>query len=95
MKAERWREIDRLLDAALEVEAGRRPAFLDKACGSDAGLRAELESLLEAYDRLGNFIQTPAMEVAARRLADEKNQTGEPAREPARIPAGQRSGLTK
>src|SRR6059058_3949288 len=42
----RWRELAPLLDEALACEAHERPAFLNRACAGDSGLRAELEALL-------------------------------------------------
>jgi Tol biopolymer transport system component/serine/threonine protein kinase len=69
MRAERFRQIDDLLDAALEREAGARAAFLNTACAGDDELRAEVESLLAAHGRAENFIESPAMEVAAKAAA--------------------------
>ena len=37
-----------------------RRKFLDAACSSDAALRAEVESLLEASARAGSFLEAPA-----------------------------------
>jgi serine/threonine protein kinase/tetratricopeptide (TPR) repeat protein len=46
---------------ALELRApGERQAFLGRECASDAGLRAEVESLLEASARAGSFLESPA-----------------------------------
>ena len=45
-----WAEINRLYNAAVEVEEKERAAFLEKACGEDAELRREVESLLR-YDK--------------------------------------------
>ena len=56
MRAERWREIDRLFDAALERAPAERAAFLAAACAGDDELRREVESLLTAYERAGKFI---------------------------------------
>jgi hypothetical protein len=36
---------------------GERAAFLEAACGSDAGLRQRLESLLRAHDEAGRFLR--------------------------------------
>ena len=66
MSSDRWQQVDRLLEAALEVEPERRAAFLDEACGGDEALRREVESLLAAGDRAGDFLASPAVDVAAR-----------------------------
>jgi len=46
MTPERWAEIKRVYIGALEREDDERQSFLDQACGSDAELRREVESLL-------------------------------------------------
>jgi serine/threonine-protein kinase len=74
MKADRYLKIDELTDAALEVEPAQRAAFLDQACGDDLELRAEVDSLLAAYHKAGDFIENPALEVAARLLAKDPNR---------------------
>jgi eukaryotic-like serine/threonine-protein kinase len=45
--------------AELSDEAGRA-AYLSKACGGDAGLRARVEALLRSHDPQGSFLGTPA-----------------------------------
>lgn len=70
MKAERFKQIDDIFDAALELPSSEREAFLQDACKSDVDLRKEVESLLKAFDKAENFIETPALEVAAKSLAD-------------------------
>ncbi|MCA1613157.1 MAG: serine/threonine-protein kinase [Acidobacteria bacterium] len=69
MRAERWKQIDEVFDAALERGGGERASYLDEACAGDAELRREVESLLDAHDRAAAFIEAPAMELAARGLA--------------------------
>jgi eukaryotic-like serine/threonine-protein kinase len=44
-----WQRIKELFDAALGCDPGERGEFLSRACGSDAALRAEIESLLFAH----------------------------------------------
>ena len=59
MTSNRWEEINRLYNAAVEVEEKERAAFLEKACGEDTELRREVESLL-AYDQLAQqFLDRP------------------------------------
>src|SRR5262249_31812852 len=46
---------------ALELHSpSERQAYLDGACGGDASRPAEVESLLEASDRAGSFLESPA-----------------------------------
>ncbi len=46
--------------AALEGHSPEQwPAFLERACGGDAGLRAEVEKLLHARAELGSFHEAP------------------------------------
>lgn len=42
-----WERIEPILDAALELPPDSWPAYLDRACGTDAALRAAVERLLE------------------------------------------------
>ena len=46
MQAERWKQIEDLCQAALELTPDKRAAFLEQAC-PDTQLRAEVESLLD------------------------------------------------
>src|SRR5262245_22824554 len=67
----RWQEINRIYDAALEVEEEARPAFLERSCQGDEELRREVESLL-AYDKQAQqFIDRPALQLAAQKLSNE------------------------
>lgn len=60
MNADAWRRIKDVCAGALERPPEERAAYLDETCGGDAGLRAEVESLLLAYTRAGDFIEQPA-----------------------------------
>src|SRR5262245_694404 len=71
MELDRWKRIERLYHAALERAPDAREAFLDEACAGDEDLRREVAELL-AYDiPSDNFIQSPAIEIAARAMAAE------------------------
>jgi hypothetical protein len=72
MTPERWHQVERLYQAALEREPSQRAAFLEEACVGDEELRREVESLLGYQEQAEGFIETPALE-AAQVLAD--NQT--------------------
>ena len=70
MTTSRWQAVERLYHGALECTAEQRAAFLREACGSDEELRREVESLLSYQDRAKDFIETPALEVAAELVAE-------------------------
>ena len=74
MTPERWQRIKELFRGALERAPGERPAFLDAACVGDAEARAEVESLVAAHEREGEFIDAPAARLAAEMLADGQNE---------------------
>lgn len=46
MTPDGWRRVKEIVGAALEMPASERRRFADEACGSDAGLRADVERLL-------------------------------------------------
>jgi serine/threonine protein kinase len=52
------REIE-VFNAALELSAPERAAYLDEACGGDTGLRQRVEELLQAGVTAGAFLETP------------------------------------
>jgi len=70
---ERWQQIEQICEAALKRKAGERAAFLKEACGKDEGLLREVESLLAHEDAAQSFIEVPAMDVAARVLAEDRS----------------------
>ena len=70
MRSERWREIEELCDQALTRSEDQRGAFLESACAGDDDLRREVESLLAFQKQAENFIETPAMDQAAKALAE-------------------------
>ena len=73
MKADRWHEVERLYHAALQRDAKDRASFLVEACKGDEKLRREVESLLEYEDRAEHFIESPAIDVAAKMMADDQS----------------------
>jgi serine/threonine protein kinase len=64
-----WKQVEQLLDAALDLRSEQRAAFLDSACAGDAGLRAGVERLLRACEESEDFMDRPAQEFAAPILA--------------------------
>ena len=56
MHPERWNQVDRLLQSALERPEAERDVFLRSACGGDAQLEQDVRSLLAAHDRADSFL---------------------------------------
>jgi serine/threonine protein kinase/formylglycine-generating enzyme required for sulfatase activity len=81
MTPERYKEVGRLYRAAVELGGAQRFEYQAEACAGDEALRAEVEALL-AYDQARGFLDSSALELAARVL-DEKS---------AQAFAGQRAG---
>lgn len=62
---ERWREIESVLDAALDLPAAQRVGFLDRRCAQDADLREDVAQLLRACAFSEHFLEQPVAGEAA------------------------------
>ncbi len=69
MEADRWKHVEPLLHAALDLPPGEREEFLKRSCGRDEQMEHEVRSLVAAHDRAGSFLSAPAIDGAPRRLA--------------------------
>ena len=72
MENERWKKIDELFDAVLNLPESQREAFLSSECEGDEDLKNEVLALIEAATP-DNFLEHAAIGVAARKLAADKN----------------------
>jgi serine/threonine protein kinase len=77
MPETREAQVAELVKSGLELEPGKWPAFLKETCGSDAALRAEVESLLEFQQVARGFMQEPAVNLAARSLVPDRELRSE------------------
>ena len=68
--AERRRRVEEVCDAALERAAPERATFVVAACGSDDGLRHEVEALLGYAPAAERFLAAPIGALAAYVLDD-------------------------
>jgi len=50
MERERWRQIEEIVQSAIDCAPPERSALLDSACGGDAELRREVDSLLALHE---------------------------------------------
>jgi hypothetical protein len=75
MTPERWQKIEQLYHSTLECEENQRAAFLCEVCAGDAALQREVESLLAQGNWVEQFLEKPAMDVAARMLAENQSHS--------------------
>src|SRR5713101_2423597 len=73
MNSDRWKQVDTLLQAALERPPGERQEFLRRACAGDEALEREVRSLLASQQEAGSFLENPAIEVAARAAIQQES----------------------
>lgn len=66
----RWEQIERIYQEAAAKPAAERASFLDEACAGDTELRAEVERMLSCASSPGGFLESPAVQVAARAMAE-------------------------
>ncbi|MBM3748759.1 MAG: hypothetical protein FJW34_23540, partial [Acidobacteria bacterium] len=74
MTPSRWQQVEELFDSAVRLEPSGRAAFLGEACTGDEELRREVESILAWDERAGQFLESPAVEMAETPLDGEPPQ---------------------
>src|SRR5215831_17110715 len=60
MEGDRWRQVDKIFHDLIEQTPEQRASFLDRLCADDPSLRKEVEDLIQAYERSGSFLDSPA-----------------------------------
>lgn len=75
MTADRWAEVKRIFQAALDLSPADRSAFLS-AESPDLDIRREVESLLAAEDASSDFLDTPAADYVPGALDDLDDNLG-------------------
>ncbi len=73
MKRGRFRKIEEIYHAALEVPTGARAAFLEDKCGSDLEIKNEVKTLLQFERSSASFLEDSPADVAAMMFSDREN----------------------
>jgi serine/threonine protein kinase len=68
MDSELWKQVDNLLQSALERPPAERAEFLRRACAGDEALEREVRSLLASQQEAGSFLESPPKEAATQTL---------------------------
>ena len=71
MERERWQQLERVCQAALDHPQSERAAFLEAACAGDEALRQEAEALLAHETQAKNYLEVPPLEAAKEVLAKD------------------------
>lgn len=71
MQQDRWQAITDIFHAALELSVSERAAFVLMASKGDSELRSEVEKLLAADEKAGDYLESP---VTASALPDTRQQ---------------------
>ena len=74
MTPELWKQVDALLEAALELPPDKRERFVVESCDGNQELREEVLSLVRAQAKASAFLERSAMKVAAQALAQDSSQ---------------------
>jgi non-specific serine/threonine protein kinase/serine/threonine-protein kinase len=62
LTSNRWPEVRRIYERAIDLSESERTAFVDDQCKGNAELRAEVESLLQAREQAGDFLDRPVVD---------------------------------
>src|SRR5262245_15097784 len=77
MNPERWQQITSIFESALDRDPALRAAFVAEACAGDEDLLAEVKAMLASHERAHEFIEEPAMAIAARQGEAKPDLTGQ------------------
>ena len=75
---ELWHKAKQIYQSAIELDPSQREGFLAQACAGDDLLRHEVESLLSHRPEAENFMESPALDAAARALAQVQSPEPDP-----------------
>lgn len=78
MDPTRWKQIDSLVDAALDVPEGERDAFIKQGAHGDADLERAVLELLAAQGQSNEFLQHSAMRIVAQAIAIDQPEVQSP-----------------
>lgn len=73
MNSERFKKIEEIYHAVLQVSLEKQPAFLEKECGGDVELKAEVETLLFFENNPITLINSSPEDLAAEFLAEKES----------------------
>ena len=73
MDSENWPQVKEILEVAIEQPPERRTQFIRERCSGDVALQSKVESLIDSFDRVGDFMEDGAIGSVADTFASSKN----------------------
>jgi eukaryotic-like serine/threonine-protein kinase len=80
VEPELWHRVEQLYHRVRELDESRRAEFLEQSCQGNEVLRREVESLLAHETAAERFIESPALELMGKLMANERAVSGREAR---------------
>src|ERR1051325_9343005 len=80
MNPDDWQRVEEIFHTAISLSAEQRPAYLAQACSQDTSLRAEVESLIAAFEGQPELMARPVFDLGLQALsgkAEEATLTGQ------------------
>src|SRR5688572_8230637 len=71
MHPERWRRIEDLLDAALDLDAAGRATYLARECADAPDVAAEVAAIIAAGERSDSLLDSSAAKLGAPLVPDD------------------------
>src|SRR5258705_13661406 len=59
MTPERWRQLEAVFQAVVDLVPEERGQYLTEVCGDDLSLRGDIEALLRQHENAGNMLEAP------------------------------------
>jgi serine/threonine protein kinase/tetratricopeptide (TPR) repeat protein len=75
MTPERWKQVEEVFQAAVDLPSAERHVFIAEACGGDFELREQVAALVAQHDAAGDFIEEPAVVVGSLRARLDTHPT--------------------
>jgi serine/threonine-protein kinase len=75
MTSERWRQVKEIFQTAIDLPAAERAVYLTAVCVHAPSLQSEVESLIAAHEAPGDFLDAPAVDLAADSVFDARGDS--------------------
>lgn len=75
MNLQRWHRIGEIYQSTLLLPKSERNTFTARVCGTEMSLQHEVNSLLEADESSGDFLETSVFELGLQMLMDDSSKS--------------------